>query len=95
LDEVAALCTERNVERILVGHALTAHGSVGQSARRGERLAGRLRARTGLPVELVDERYSSAEAARLLAGSRRPKGVRDAVAAALLLQQWLDRDRNP
>ena len=93
LDRIAALCQERNVERILVGHALTAHGTVSTSARRGEVLAAKLRARTGLAVQLVDERFSSAEADRLLRGSGRPKGDRDAIAAALILQQWLESER--
>ncbi len=38
-----------------------------------------------------DERYTSQEADRWLAGRRRAKGERDAVAAELILQGWLDR----
>jgi putative Holliday junction resolvase len=90
---VVTLCQERAVARILVGHALTAHGTAEASAQRGERLAVRLRTATGLPVELVDERYSSAAADRLLRGSGRPKQDRDALAAAFILQEWLDSQR--
>jgi putative Holliday junction resolvase len=93
VDAIAAVCRERAVERILVGHALTAHGTAEASAQRGEHLATILRNATGLPVELVDERYSSAAAERLLRGSGRPKADRDAVAAAFILQQWLDSQR--
>ena len=93
LDTVRSLCEERQVERILVGHALTAHGSSETSAKRGERLADKLRAAIGLNVELVDERYSSAAADQLLRGSGRPKEDRDALAAAFILQQWLDAKR--
>ena len=48
-----------------------------------------------VPVELVDERYTSLEADRVLAGRRKDKGRRDAVAAALLLQTWLDGSGRP
>ena len=55
-----------------------------------------LRARlvpAGIAVHLVDERYSTAEATRILAGTRHEKGDRDALAAALILQVWLDTQR--
>ena len=47
----------------------------------------------GIAVHLVDERYSTAEATRILAGTRHEKGDRDALAAALILQVWLDTQR--
>lgn len=52
-----------------------------------------LRERTGLVVELWDEQYSTTEASRLAreAGHRRsPKDRIDAMAAAVILQSWLD-----
>ena len=66
------------------------------SARRSERLAGLLRERLGgegIDVILVDERFSTAEAQRLLAGTRHSRADRDALAAALILQGWLDARR--
>jgi putative holliday junction resolvase len=52
-----------------------------------------LREQTGLVVELWDEQYSTTEASRLAreAGHRRtPKDRIDAMAAAVILQSWLD-----
>jgi putative Holliday junction resolvase len=58
-------------------------------------LAGELSRRTGLSVELVDERYTTAAALRAvheMGGSTRGrKGDVDALAAAVLLQQVLNR----
>jgi len=58
---------------------------------------GRLQAATGLPVEVSDERLTSAAATRAMqeAGltERDRRGQVDKVAAALLLQTWLDRRR--
>ena len=94
LDLVARVCEENAVERILVGHPLTQEATPGESAERSEVLARKLRDRVGLPVELVDERYSTAEAGRILAGRGRSRAQRDAVAAALILQAWLDAHRD-
>lgn len=91
LERVAELCSEHGVERVLVGLPLTQMGERGPMAEQAESLARKLRQRLGLPVDLVDERYTSLEADHILAGKRAPKGRRDAVAAALLLQTWLDR----
>ncbi len=91
MTQLAELCREHEVERVLVGHPLTQMGERGRMAQQAETLAEKLQAHLGLPVELVDERYTSLEADHILAGRRAEKGRRDAVAAALLLQTWLDR----
>lgn len=53
----------------------------------------------GLTVELWDERLSSAEAERVLIGAGRRRKerrqTRDRVAAAIILQGWLDARRRP
>ncbi len=92
LDRLRALIAERGVEEIVVGLPLTADGREGDLARQARRFAERLADELGLPVRLVDERYSSQEADRWLrdSRSRRRKGTRDAVAAELILQQYLD-----
>ena len=84
IDMVERLCVEHEVTEVVVGHALTQTGESGESAARGERVA----------ALLVDERYSTAEAQRLLAGRKRERGHRDAVAAALILQSLLDARRS-
>jgi putative Holliday junction resolvase len=89
---LGALVVERGIDRVLVGLPLTADGAEGEIARKARGFAAKLEEALGLPVELVDERYSSQEADRWLADSsrRREKGQRDAVAAELILQQYLD-----
>ena len=76
---------------IVVGLALSLDGSEGAQAARARRLGDRLARELGLPVHYEDERLSSAAAERARGrGSRSP---RDDVAAALILQQFLDRRR--
>jgi putative Holliday junction resolvase len=82
---------------ILVGLPLSPEG--GETAASGEAraLAGQVAARTGLPVELWDERFTTARALsaiREMGGSTRGRREDvDALAAAVLLQQFLDSRR--
>lgn len=97
VDALAALAAEKGAAGLVVGLPLTADGREGDIAARARRFADLLRETTGLPVHLLDERFSSAEADRWLRlpGRRRrgPKGERDAVAAEIILQRWLDARR--
>ncbi|MCU0679266.1 MAG: Holliday junction resolvase RuvX [Planctomycetes bacterium] len=49
-----------------------------------------LKIRSGLPLDMVDERLSS-KAADALTGDKKTKAPRDAVAAMLILQGFLDK----
>ena len=96
IDLVEKLCKEHEVSTVVVGHALTQAGERGESALRSERVADLLSARlgpAGIAVHLVDERYSTAEATRILAGTRHVREDRDSLAAALILQVWLDANQ--
>jgi len=97
IDLVERICREHEVEAIIVGHAITQAGDSGESAKRSEHIAELLRTRLdsrGVGVHLFDERYSTAEAQRILAGRRHAREDRDALAAALILQAWLDARRD-
>lgn len=87
------------VREVVVGRPLTAGGTVGSQAERAARFALRLRAAVGVPVVEVDERFSTAGADRAMreggADGRERRRQRDAVAAALILQPYLDRRRGP
>lgn len=102
LEEVCAWVMEYGVVRIIVGLPLHLDGSEGEEAAWVRGWAGRLQARLDIPVELWDERLSTAAAERNLResgmGRKRRRERRDAVAAALILQSYLDahtRHRNP
>jgi putative Holliday junction resolvase len=69
-------------------------GTAGPMAGEAARFAARLHKELGLPVELVDERLSSWEAAQTLrqtkSRGRRPAKADD-VAAAIILREYLNR----
>jgi putative holliday junction resolvase len=92
--EVREVVDERLPERIVVGLPRRLDGHEGDSAVDARRLADQLHRHTGLPVEMWDERFTTAAAERsmIAAGRRRAERRRsiDSVAATILLQSWLD-----
>lgn len=94
-EAVRMLCEEHDVERIVVGLPTGLSGVEGPSAEAARTVGTAVAEATGLPVEYQDERFTTvtAEAALLEGGVRRAKrrDVRDKVAAAVILQTYLDR----
>jgi putative Holliday junction resolvase len=92
---IAALIDEWRPARLVVGLPLGLEGDRHDLTRRAERFARQLEGRFRLPVTLVDERLSSAEAEdRLRAagrGGRRAKRLVHPVAAQVILQDFFDR----
>jgi len=94
LDRIMSLVEELNVGQVLVGHPILLDGTVGHQARQAEEVASALQERIEPPVLLWDERLSTVSAERMLIerGERRAKRRQhiDAVAAAVILQSYLD-----
>lgn len=92
---IGEVARAHGVTRLVVGLPLNMDGSTGAAAERARQFAAELAARLGLPVALQDERLSTVEAEGSLtqanAGRRQKKDKADAVAAAIILRQWLDR----
>lgn len=94
LEAVAALVQEQGVERVVVGYPLSLTEDVGPQALRVGRFARAVAQALEVPVELWDESYSTVDAERILRerqirGAQRRQRV-DAVAAAVILQDYLD-----
>jgi putative Holliday junction resolvase len=94
---VAALLRDWQPTLAVVGLPYNADGSESRMAAGARAFAAELRARFGLPVEMIDERYSSLEAAERLRGAREA-GLRrrrvaksdvDAAAACVILERWI------
>jgi putative Holliday junction resolvase len=102
IDEVVALLALKAVESeasgVVFGSPRTLHGREGRAASRSRRVAKRLAQESGLPVALVDERFSTVEATRVMreqdVDERAGRSSVDRVAAALILQQAIERRRN-
>jgi putative Holliday junction resolvase len=91
---LAELVAETEAEVVVVGMPFSLDGSVGPAARRALAEVDRLRGTLAVPVETYDERLSTVTAERSLremnlTGPARRRVV-DQIAAAVLLQSWLD-----
>ncbi|HET8899798.1 MAG TPA: Holliday junction resolvase RuvX [Rhodanobacteraceae bacterium] len=92
---IDALLTEWRPLALIVGLPLTLDGAEQANSRRARGFAAALAKRSGKPVHLADERYSSREASKRFAAQRQAGTRRrhhaaalDAMAAAIILENW-------
>ena len=93
-EAIAQLMAAHAVSRLVVGLPRTLRGVEGPQAGRVRRYAEALSASIGVPITFQDERYTTVEAEAQLAAvprRRRSKGDVDAVAAAFILQDYLNQ----
>jgi putative Holliday junction resolvase len=94
MDALAKAVDRHGPDAIVLGMPLNMDGSEGAAAKDVRAFAAELAARTRLPVHLQDERLTSFEADARMAQSGRThkqkKELRDALAAAAILEDWLD-----
>jgi len=92
------ICARHGVTRIVVGHPLHITGEAGEMADEAERFAARISKELGIATELLDERLTSWEAKQTMAEtksrSRRKGETTDAIAAAVLLRDYLESQSN-
>lgn len=102
LKKTAALVAEeakaKNVSLIVVGNPLNMNGTAGPRSERCHEFAALLGELTSLPVELFDERLTTVSAHKFLSESnvrgKKRKDTVDELSATIILQDYLDRNRN-
>lgn len=91
---IEALIAEYGAERIVLGYPKNMNNTEGERVQKTLEFKAMLERRTGLPVELWDERLTTVAADRVLmeTGVRREnrKAVVDTIAAVFILQGYLD-----
>ena len=97
-ERIAQAATEAKAELIVVGLPKNMDGSEGESARAARALAAQLHELTGLDTIMQDERGTTVTAHSFLndtntRGKKRKEAV-DAVAATIILQDYLDKRKN-
>ncbi len=92
--KIASLAAQKNAQMIVLGYPKNMDGSEGFKAQSVNAFAALLKERTALPVALWDERLTTVSAHRILSENnvrgKKRKGTVDAVAAVLILQNFLD-----
>ena len=94
---IAALIAEVGAGRVVVGLPLSLDGTMGPAAQAATEEAAALAAMLDVPVETYDERLTTVTADRSLMALKMKADARrrvvDKVAAAVMLQSWLDSQR--
>ena len=91
IEAIVTIITQNQVGRIIVGLPLSMDGGIGQQAEKVKAFTEELGHHTEVPIEFRDERLSTVAARRLMQTVRKTvKSRDDAVAAALILQSYLD-----
>ncbi|MFA5889346.1 MAG: Holliday junction resolvase RuvX [Actinomycetota bacterium] len=90
---IREIAAAEGARQVVLGHPLSLDGTAGHSAMVAEGFAEKLK-EMGVKVKLWDERFTTVEAEKRLksggAGGKRRRAVVDKVAAAVLLQAFLD-----
>lgn len=97
LARIRELVEERDVEKIVVGRPVGLSGEEGAAIEAQRKFVARLKNAVDVEVAEFDERLTTVVAERGLRAAgldaRGRKGLRDAVAAQVMLQDYLDRSR--
>lgn len=97
-EKIVAVAAERQVKLLVVGLPRNMDGTEGESAQAAREFGQKLTGLSGLPVEFSDERGTTITAHGYLnqtdTRGKKRKAVVDAVAATIILQDYLDYRRN-
>ena len=97
LEDIIDIINQHQVEQIVVGLPLSMDSRIGEQAEKVAAFIQTLRSRTEVPLEFRDERLTTMQAKLLIQAARTKKTKRkirdDAIAAALILQGYLDETR--
>jgi putative Holliday junction resolvase len=93
LTRLAALVEEHAISKIVVGLPTDSEGHIGPQARTVLRWARQLAGTVSVPIVLWDESYSTADATATRRGKKHGREL-DAVAAAVILQSYLEARRS-
>ncbi|WP_310483649.1 Holliday junction resolvase RuvX [Chamaesiphon sp. VAR_48_metabat_403] len=95
--QLTAIITERQVEILVLGLPYTMDGTIGSQAKQVQKFARRIATAIELPIEYIDERLTSYAAEEMMKAAKisvsQNKATIDRIAAAVILQQWLDDRR--
>ncbi len=98
LEAIINIINQHQVKQIVVGLPRSMNGSIGKQAEKVQAFVQSLCHHTEVPVEFRDERLTTVSARRLMQAAHTKKTKRkakdDAVAAALILQGYLDETQN-
>jgi putative holliday junction resolvase len=95
LAQLSEIIRDRSVEILVIGLPYTMDGNIGSQAKQVQKFGRRVSAALEISIEYVDERLTSYAAEEMMKAANisvsQNKATIDRIAAAVILQQWLDR----
>ncbi|MBA7697895.1 putative pre-16S rRNA nuclease [subsurface metagenome] len=99
IEAIIDIVDQQEIKQIVVGLPRSMDGSLGKQAEKAKAFTQKLSSHTEVPVVFRDERLTTVSAKRLMqavnAKKTRKKVRDDAIAAALILQSYLDEGHTP
>jgi len=97
IEAIIDIVNQHEVKQVVVGLPRSMDGSIGKQAEKVQAFVQSLSNQTQVPIEFRDERLTTVAAKRLMRAARTKKTRRkardDAIAAAIILQGYLDETR--
>ncbi len=94
LAQLSEIIQERSVEILVIGLPYKMDGNIGSQAKQVQKFGRRVSAALEIPIEYVDERLTSYAAEEMMKAANisvsQNKATIDRIAAAVILQQWLE-----
>lgn len=98
MGKIVDIVRDRKIDKLVVGIPRHMSGEIGKAANEALEFAAKLRSQLPCAVETWDERLTTVAANRALSDAgkktRQTRGFVDQVAAQMILQSYLDRERN-
>lgn len=98
ITDVKNIALEKNVQEIVLGLPKNMNNTIGPKGELSYEFKAKLEKELNLPVHLMDERLTTKQATDLLISNdtsrKKRKQVIDAMAATIILQSYLDKERN-
>ena len=92
--QVANIASENDVGLIIIGQSFDEEGNPNLAGRRAANFAEVLKEQTNIPIELVDESFSTKDAQRTViemgVSRKKRKGHHDALAAVMILRSYIE-----
>lgn len=96
--EIVRIAKENGIGRIVIGKPVNMNGTCGEKVEKVMQLAECIRALSDIPVDFYDERMTTVSAHKILSESgvraKNRREVVDSLAAELILQGYMDKNRN-
>ena len=92
IDTIMDLIKEKSITNIVIGDSIDEHGNKNNIAKYATEFGNQIKEKSGLPVHYINESFTSSHA-RFMFDDTKIKGRIDASAAALILQRFLDKQK--